>query len=434
VAEPDPGGQLAETIRVAGAAVLATLTRTFGNMQLAEDAVQEAALAALKAWPASGVPADPRAWLLVTARNKAYDILRRESARPAKESAAGYEDPGIMPDTAEEAIALLEPASAIRDDMLRLIFTCCHPALAPEARVALALRTLAGLDVQAIARAFGVPDQTMAKRLVRARQKIATARIPHKVPDDAELPGRLLAVLSVVHVIGTEAHSPSSGEAVTRIDYEQEAIRLARLLAELMPGEPEILGLLALLLFTAARRPARTSTARTGSQGGEPVLLRDQDRSAWDHAMIAEARTLLAEAFRRSSGVAGPYQLQAHLSACHSTAPSWAETDWDRIVVLYDLMARMGDNPAVMLNRAIAIGERDGPAAMLAALDAITSLDKSHLWHTARADALARLGRPEEAAAALTTAIALAPTTPERRLLTARLAAAAPGIDSPRGA
>jgi RNA polymerase sigma-70 factor (ECF subfamily) len=433
VAEQDPGGQLAETIRVAGAAVLATLTRTFGNMQLAEDAVQEAALAALKAWPESGVPTDPRAWLLVTARNKAYDILRRESARPAKESAASYEDPGIMPDTAEEAIALLEPASAVRDDMLRLIFTCCHPALAPEARVALALRTLAGLDVQAIARAFGVPEQTMAKRLVRARQKIVTARIPYKVPDDAELPERLPAVLAVIHLIATEAHSPSSGDEVARIDYEQEAIRLARLLADLMPGEPEILGLLALLLFTAARRPARTSTARTGAgaggggHGGEPVLLRDQDRSAWDHAMITEAGTLLAEAFRRSSGVAGPYQLQAHLSACHSTAPSWAETDWNLIVVLYDLMARMGDNPAVMLNRAIAIGERDGPAAMLAALDAITSLDKSHLWHAARADALARLGRPEEAAAALTTAIALAPTTPERRLLTARLAAATPG-------
>jgi RNA polymerase sigma-70 factor, ECF subfamily len=441
--------------------VLATLTRTFGNMQLAEDAVQEAAIAALKAWPQAGVPADPRAWLLVTARNKAYDILRRESARPAKESTASYADAGIMPDTAEEAIAMLEPASAIRDDMLRLIFTCCHPALAPEARVALALRTLAGLDVQAIARAFGVPEQTMAKRLVRARQKIVTARIPYKVPDDAELPGRLPAVLSVVSVIATEAHSPSSGDAVTRIDYEQEAIRLARLLAELMPGEPEILGLLALLLFTAARRPARTSPPRTGAAAGatgaaggafetggagdvaaaggdtagtaaaggdgasdEPVLLRDQDRSAWDRAMIAEAGALLAEAFRRSAGVAGPYQLQAHLSACHSTAPSWAETDWNKIVALYDLMAGMAANPAVMLNRAIALGERDGPAVMLSELDAIAGLERSHLWHAARADALARLGRPEEAVAALQTAVALAPTTPERRLLTARLNAA----------
>jgi len=409
-----PGEELAETIRVAGAAVVATLIRSFGSMQLAEDAVQEAAVAALRTWPTDGVPANPRGWLLVTARNKAYDILRREAARPAKEGSAGD---GVVPDTAEEAIALLEPASAVRDDMLRLIFTCCHPALAPEARVALALRTLAGLDVQAIARAFGVPEQTMAKRLVRARQKIATARIPYKVPDDAELPERLPAVLSVVSVIATEAHSPSSGDAVTRIDYEREAIRLARLLAELMPGEPEILGLLALLLFTAARRPAR-------ARGGEPVLLRDQDRSAWDHAMIEEASALLAEAFRRSGGVAGPYQLQAHLSACHSMAPSWAQTDWNKIVVLYDLMAVMGGNPVVLLNRAVAIGERDGPAAMLAELDAIAGLERSHLWHAARADALTRLGRRAEGVAALEAAVALAPTDPERRLLTARLEAA----------
>jgi len=392
-------------------------------MQLAEDAVQEAAVAALRTWPKDGVPANPRGWLLVTARNKAYDILRREAARPAKETSAGAgggggtsAGGGVVPDTAEEAIALLEPASAIRDDMLRLIFTCCHPALAPEARVALALRTLAGLDVQAIARAFVVPEQTMAKRLVRARQKIAIARIPYKVPDDAELPERLAAVLSVVSVIATEAHSPSSGDAVTRIDYEREAIRLARLLAELMPGEPEILGLLALLLFTAARRPARTSD-------GEPVLLRDQDRSAWDNAMIEEASALLTEAFRRSAGVAGPYQLQAHLSACHSTAPSWEQTDWSRIVVLYDLMARIAGNPVVRLNRAIAIGERDGPAVMLTELDAIAGLERSHLWHAARADALARLGRRAEGVAALETAVALAPTDPERRLLTARLEA-----------
>jgi RNA polymerase sigma-70 factor (ECF subfamily) len=395
--------------------VLATLTRTFGSLQLAEDAVQEAAIAALKAWPTSGVPADPRAWLLVTARNKAYDILRRESARPAKETAAS-DATRLAPDTAEEALAMLEPASAVRDDMLRLIFTCCHPALAVEARVALALRTLAGLDVAAIARAFGVPEQTMAKRLVRARQKIATAGIPYKVPDDAELPERLPAVLAVVHLIATEAHSPSSGEAVTRVDYELEAIRLARLLDDLMPGEPEIQGLLALLLFTAARRPARTAAVT-----GAPVLLRDQDRSCWDQAMIAEARALLAEAVRRSSGVAGPYQLQAHLSACHSTAQSWAVTAWDQIIGLYGLLLQLGDNPAVRLNRAVAIGERDGPAAMLAALDEIPGLAKSHLWHAARADALARLGRQAEAAGALRTAIGLAGAAPDRRLLTTRL-------------
>jgi RNA polymerase sigma-70 factor (ECF subfamily) len=287
--------------------------------------------------------------------------------------------------------------------------------------VALSLRTLAGLDVTAIARAFGVPEQTMAKRLVRARQKITAARIPYRVPDDSELPERLPAVLSVVHLIATEAHSPSSGDAVTRIDYELEAIRLARLLCDLMPGEAEILSLLALLLLTAARRPART-----GPDGYQPVLLRDQDRSRWDHAMIAEGAGRLAEAVRRSGGVAGPYQLQAHLSACHSTASSWEDTDWERIVGLYDLMLALRANPAVALNRAVAVGERDGAAAMLAALEAIGGLDRSHLWQAARADALGRLGKPAEAAAALEAAISLAPTGPERRLLAARLVRAAP--------
>lgn len=411
----DPADELALTIRVAGATVVATLTRTFGSLQLAEDAVQEAAVAALRTWPESGVPRDPRAWLLVTARNKALDVVRREAARPAKEIAASYSAPERAPDIAEAVIEMDQEAGSVRDDILRLIFTCCHPALAPEARVALSLRTLAGLDVAAIARAFGVPEQTMAKRLVRARQKIAAARIPYKVPDDSELPERLPAVLAVVHLIATEAHSPSSGDAVARIDYEQEAIRLARLLCDLMPGEPEILSLLALLLLTAARRPART-----GPDGGEPVLLRDQDRRLWDHAMIAEGAGLLAEAVRRSGGVAGPYQLQAHLSACHSTAASWEATDWERIVALYDLMAALRANPAVLLNRAVAVGERDGAAAMLAALDAIDGLDRSYLWHAARADALARLGRPAEAAAALEAAIELAPTAPERRLLVRR--------------
>jgi RNA polymerase sigma-70 factor, ECF subfamily len=412
----DSSQQLAETIRVAGASVVATLTRVFSSLPLAEDAVQEAALAALRVWPESGVPADPRAWLLVTARNKAYDILRRESARPAKEfAAADLAQP--VPDTEQEVLAMLEPASSVRDDMLRLIFTCCHPALAPEARVALSLRTLAGLDVGAIARAFGVPEQTMAKRLVRARQKIATAQIPYKAPSDAELPARIPAVLAVVHLIATEAHSPSSGDSVTRIDYEQDAIRLARLLNDLMPGEPEILGLLALLLFTAARRPARTGT------DGEPVLLPDQDRSRWDGQLIQEGVSLLAEGVRRSGGAAGPYQLQAHLSACHSTAPTWAQTDWDRIVMLYDLMLRLRASTAVRLNRAVAVGERDGAAIMLADLDSIAGLDRSHLWHAARADALRRLDRGVEAAAELRAAIDLAPTGPDRRLLEARLTA-----------
>jgi RNA polymerase sigma-70 factor, ECF subfamily len=416
-----PEEQLAETVRIEGRRVLATLIRTVGDMQLAEDAVQDAAVAALRAWPVTGIPHDPRAWLTVTARNKAYDMMRREAARPSKEAAAGWYPPRAAGDAAEETVAAMEPDSAARDDMLRLVFTCCHPALAADARVALALRTLAGLEVAAIARAFGVAEATMAKRLVRARQKIAAASIPYRVPADAELPGRLPAVLAVVHLIATEAHAPTGGEDVTRVDLEAEAARLARLLTGLMPGEPEVLSLLALLLFTAARRPARTG------QDGEPVLLSSQDRSRWDHVMIGEASALLAEAVRRSGGVAGPYQLQAHLSACHSTATRWEDTDWDRIISLYDLLLRLSPNPAVQLNRAVAVGERDGPAAMLQALDETPS--RSHLWHAARAEALRRLGRPGPATAELRRALAAAPTGPERRLLARRIAALTPEPD-----
>ncbi len=418
-----PEERLAETVRHEGARVLATLVRTLGSLQLAEDAVQDAAVAALRAWPRTGVPDDPRAWLTVTARRKAYDTLRRESARAGKETAASIQMAKTAADTAEEALEMAEPDSVVRDDMLRLVFTCCHPALSIEARVALALRTLAGLDVAAIARAFLVPEATMAKRLVRAKQKIAVARIPYRVPSDAELPGRLPAVLTVVHLIATEGHAPTGGEDVVRVDLEAEALRLARLLTELMPGEPEVISLLALLLFTAARRPARTG------DGGEPVLMADQDRSRWDRAAIAEAQGLLAEAVRRSAGAAGPYQLQAHLSACHSTAPSWADTDWDRIVGLYDLLLEASANPAVALNRAVAVGHRDGPAAMLDAVDAITATPRSHLWHAARADALHRLGRDDGARRELRQALALAPSGPERALLARRLAAlpAGPG-------
>jgi RNA polymerase sigma-70 factor, ECF subfamily len=271
--------------------------------------------------------------------------------------------------------------------------------------------------VAAIARAFLVPEATMAKRLVRAKQKIAAARIPYRVPSDAELPGRLPAVLAVVHLIATEGHAPTGGEDVVRVDLEAEALRLARLLTELMPGEPEVISLLALLLFTAARRPARMGS------DGEPVVMADQDRSLWDRVAIEEAQGLLAEAVRRSGGAAGPYQLQAHLSACHTTAPSWPETDWDRIVSLYDLLLAVSANPAVALNRAVAVGQRNGPAAMLETLDAITAMPRSHLWHTARADALHRLGQDNRARQALRQALDLAPSGPERRLLARRLAA-----------
>jgi len=415
-----PEEQLAETVRVEGARVLATLIRTLGSLQLAEDAVQDAAVAALQTWPRDGIPGDPRAWLAVTARHKAYDALRREAARPGKELAAAGGAAVVAPDLAPEVLDMVEPESVVRDDLLRLIFTCCHPALAREAQVALALRTLAGLEVEAIARGFLVPEATMAKRLTRARQKIAQARIPYRVPGDAELPGRLASVLAVVHLIATESHAPSTGEHLVRVDLEAEAMRLARLLNELMPGEAEVLSLLALLLFTAARRPGRADAA------GDPVPLADQDRSRWDHAAIAEASGLLAEAVRRSGGAAGPYQLQAHLSACHSTAPSYQDTDWDRIVGLYDLLLSLSANPAVTLNRAVAVAERDGPTAGLAALDAITAMTRSHLWHAARAEALRRLGDTGPARDALRQALELAPTNPERRLLARRLAEMAP--------
>ncbi len=411
---------LVDVLRAEGPRVLATLARSTGDFAVAEDALSEAAIAAMRAWQRDGIPDNPRAWLTVVARRKALDALRRESARRAKEGEAfgwGTEAPV---DELEEVIEALGPDEALRDDMLRLIFTCCHPALSLQAQVALALRTLARLEVAAIARAFLVPEATMAKRLVRARAKIATAKIPYTVPGDAELPGRLSGVLAVVYLIATEAHAPSEGEHVTRVDLEAEAVRLARLLAELMPDEPEVLSLLALLLFTSARTPARTSP------GGEPVTLPDQDRSLWDAAAIGEGSSWLSKAVAWSGGAAGPYQLQAHLAAAHSTAATWQDTDWERIVGLYDLLGATTANPVVMLNRAIAVGERDGPQAALAALEAVRGLERSHLWHAALADALGRLGRQSEAAGELRTAISLAPTGPERRLLQVRLETAPP--------
>jgi RNA polymerase sigma-70 factor (ECF subfamily) len=285
----------------------------------------------------------------------------------------------------------------------------------------LALRALARLEVAAIARAFLVPEATMAKRLVRARAKIATAHIPYAIPSDAELPDRLAAVLAVVYLIATEAHSPTGGDMVTRVDLEAEAVRLARLLVELMPGEPEVLSLLALLLFTSARTPARNDPA------GNPVTLADQDRNLWNRVAIVEGSAWLSDAVTRSGGAAGPYELQAHLSAAHSTAPSWQETNWDRIVGLYDLLGSITSNPVVALNRAVALTERDGAEAGLAALETIHGLERSHLWHAALADNLRRLGRTSDAGRRLRTAVTLAPTETEQRLLQARLSAVMPG-------
>jgi len=411
----DATDALVEVLKAEGPRVLATLARTIGDLTVAEDALSEATITALDRWPATGIPDDPRAWLAVVARRKALDLLRRESARGAKETAAFRWGTGAAPDPIDQAIEAMEPETSLRDDMLRLIFTCCHPALSREAQVALSLRTLARLEVPAIARAFLVPEATMAKRLVRARAKIATARIPYAIPADAELPGRLAAVLAVVYLIATEAHAPTGGDTVARVDLEAEAIRLARLLVTLMPDEPEALSLLALLLLTSARTPARTDA------DGNPVTLADQDRARWNRAAIAEGSRWLSAAVTRSGGVAGVYQIQAHLAAAHSTAPSWQQTDWDRIVGLYDLLGSVTASPVVALNRAVAVTERDGPEAGLAALTSIAGLDHSHLWHAALADALARLGRIADAAAELGLAASLAPSEAERRLLEGRL-------------
>jgi RNA polymerase sigma-70 factor (ECF subfamily) len=397
---------LVDVLRTEGPRVLATLARSTGDFAVAEDALSEAAIVAMRSWQLNGIPDNPRAWLTVVARRKAFDVLRRESARHAKETEAFGWGARAVVDELEEVTEEMGPEGALRDDLLRLTFTCCHPALSREAQVALALRTLARLEVAAIARAFLVPEATMAKRLVRARAKITMAKIPYAIPADAELPGRLAGVLAVVYLIATEAHAPTEGERITRVDLEAEAVRLARLLAELMPDEPEVLSLLALLLFTSARTPARTGS---------------------DAAAIGEGSSWLSKAVSWSGGVAGPYQLQAHLAAAHSTAPTWKETDWDRIIGLYDLLGTITANPVVTLNRAIAVTERYGPEAGLAALGAIRGLERSHLWHAALADALRRLGRPDEGARELQTAISLAPTEPERRLLQARLGTAASG-------
>ena len=411
----DASAALVKVLREEGPRVLATLVHHLGDLSVAEDALSEATIAALGAWPAWGIPDNPRAWLTVVARRKALDVLRQESARPDKETAAFRWGTERAKDEIEEVIDEMGTESELRDDMLRLIFTCCHPALSRQAQVALALRTLARLEVDAIARAFLVPEATMAKRLVRARSKIATARIPYVIPSDAQLPDRLAAVLAVVYLIATEAHAPTGANAVARVDLEAEAVRLARLLVELMPDEPEALSLLALLLFTSARTPTRNDAE------GHIVTLADQDRGRWDREAIAEGSRWLPRAVILSGGAAGPYQLQAHLAAAHSTATSWSETNWDRIIGLYDLLGSAAANPVVALNRAVAVTERDGPEHGLASLEAIVGLERSHLWHAALADNLRRLGRTAEAAGELGTATSLAPTEGERRLLLSRL-------------
>jgi RNA polymerase sigma-70 factor, ECF subfamily len=392
------GDELAETIRIEGARLLATLVRTVGDLSIAEEAVQEAAIAALAEWPRAGVPDHPRAWLTTTARRKAIDIIRRERVRSGKEQA------GVQ--LMELSRAAEPPDTVLRDDMLRLIFTCCHPALAPESRVALALRTLCQLSVAQVAAVMLTSEAATTKRLTRARQKITTAHIPYRVPPDAELPSRLSAVCGVVHALYTSGHAPLGGDAVLDIDLCREGVRLARLLHELLPDEPMPAAVLALILLTEARRPARSNTA------GDVILLADQDRNLWDRAMIADGLRLLADSLRRTDAIADPYQLQAAIAAEHARALSYAATDWAEIVRLYDLLVAVAPSPPAALSRAVAIAERDGPDAGLAALNAF---GKEPRLEAVRSELLARTGRYAEAIAAVDASLLGDVTEPERR-------------------
>jgi RNA polymerase sigma-70 factor, ECF subfamily len=377
---------------------VAVLISHFGDIDVAEEAVQDAFTVAVQRWPSIGMPPSPNGWIITTARNRAIDRLRREASRQDRHAQAALLHTRGEP--AEEG--------AVRDDRLRLIFTCCHPALAAGVQVALTLRLLGGLTTAEIARAFLVPEPTMAQRLVRAKGKIRDARVPYRVPNEADLPGRLRAVLAVVYLIFNEGYTASSGDRLVRRDLCAEAIRLGRTMAELMPDEPEVMGLLALMLLVESRRATRTSP------DGDLVLLADQDRGLWDRGLIAEGQAIVRQCLRRNQ--LGPYQIQAAINAVHSDAPIAAATDWGQILQLYNQLLALAPSPIVALNRAVAVAEVEGPDAALTLVDDL-DLGDYHLFHAIRADLLRRLGRNAEAALAYEEAIARSENATERDFL-----------------
>jgi RNA polymerase sigma-70 factor (ECF subfamily) len=385
------------------------LIRLLGAFDLAEEALHEAFRAALEQWPADGVPANPRAWLVSTGRFKGVDAIRRRAKFGFPLDALSEAQIPAAPEETDEE------EGPIHDDRLRLIFTCCHPALAPEARSALTLREVCGMTTEAIARAFLVAPSAIAQRIVRAKAKLRDARIPYEVPSAATWPDRLDTVLQVIYLLYNEGYSASSGEALTRADLSGEAIRLGRLLKELIPG-PEVLGLLALMLLHESRRAARTSLS------GELILLAEQDRAQWNREFIQEGSALVAQALRARR--IGPYTLQAAIAATHAQAPSTGATDWSQVTGFYDLLARIDPSPVIRLNRAVAVAMRDGPSTGLALIDQILgegALANYHLAYSARADLCRRLGLVEEARASYRTALALVQQEPERRFLEGRL-------------